>query len=112
MKAWKWTRRFGCDVDVREGEVHQHRLAAPDAAPQIDSGRALPAGSEQARQESGPLPPVAGEPVERRHRPRLCRVGLELVGGNQLVICSPNRANHRADGPLGLFTRLRVPVKL
>ena len=27
-------------VDVREGEVHQHRFAPPDTAPQIDSGRA------------------------------------------------------------------------
>ena len=39
MKAWKWTRRLASIASVLVEEVHQHRLAAPDPAPEVDALR-------------------------------------------------------------------------
>jgi hypothetical protein len=39
---------LGLDPDMLEREVHQHRLAAPDPAPQIDARRTRLALAEQA----------------------------------------------------------------
>ena len=81
---------LGLDVDVREGEVHQHRLAAADAAPQIDAGRAAIAAEPNSRESNPPLAHARCKPIERRDGARLRRIGLQLVGGNQLIVGDPD----------------------
>ena len=96
MKAWKWTRRFGLDVDVVEGEVHQHRLAAPDPAPQIDAAQArLPLAeqpAEQARRCSDFE--LAASRSSAATARCLRRIGLQLAGRDERGIGPPDGPAH------------------
>ena len=75
---------LGGRVDVVERQVHQHRLAAPDPAPQIDPAARRGLAAEQARQEAGAGAPDRGaEAVERGGRPGLVGIGLELARRDQ-----------------------------
>ena len=102
---------LGLDVDMVEGEVHQHRLAAPDPAPQIDAGRAVAALAEQPREEAAARSQVGGEPVERRDRACLRRIGLQFARRDQRGVGRADRSGHRL-GAFGRCTRFSVPVKL
>ena len=99
------------DLDMGEGEIHQHRLAAPDAAPEIDAGGTLGLRPEQPLEEAA-LVETIREAVECCNRSRLCRIGLQLMRGNQNVVGDPYGSTHRECGPLGRFTFLSVPLKL
>ena len=86
MNSWKWTRRFRFDRDGVESQVHQHRFAAADAAPQIDAARRWRRLAGQPRPQAmllAQLLEIGGEPVERQHRPALVLIGLELAGVEQ-----------------------------
>ena len=102
---------LGRDGDALERQVHQHRLSPPDAAPQIDAGRPIPVSAKEPGKQSGPVLKSAGKAVERRDRALLCRVRLQFVRGDQLVVGRPDRARHRV-GAFGRFTFFSVPLKL
>ena len=64
-----------------EGEVHQHRLAAPHPAPEIDPARGLGPAPEQSPKQPGPaIGQFTGQPVERSNRALLVGIGLQLSG--------------------------------
>ena len=99
------------DGQRADEQVHQHRLAASHAAPQIDAGRPIPVSAKEPGKQSGPVLKSAGKAVERRDRALLCRVRLQFVRGDQLVVGRPDRARHRV-GAFGRFTFFSVPLKL
>ncbi len=109
MNAWKWTRRLASIGDMLERQIHEHRLAAPDAAPQIDAGGPVAASLEEPRKKIRFLH-ARRQPVERRHRPRLRRVGLQLACLHQLRISAADRSDHA--GALRSRMRFNVPLKL
>ena len=47
---------LGVNVEMVEGQVHQHRLAATDAAPQIGAAGAAALTAEQAGEEAALVP--------------------------------------------------------
>ena len=80
------------DRAVVEGEVHQHRLAAPDPAPQIDAGYPLGLVAQQTGEQSAvPAGRRCFQPVERRYRAGLRRIGPKLARGDQRGIGRPDR---------------------
>ena len=58
---------LGLVGDRLEGEVHQHRFAAPDPAPQIDAGRRAPAAGERERK---PRRGISASSLRARRAPR------------------------------------------
>ena len=99
MNSWKCVRRLARDGCCREEQVHQHRLAAPDPAMEVDPARSrrgcglaaeAEAGEEAARGRrgrrrapappargragpaAGPRPPGPGRAGSRRARAKLC----------------------------------------
>jgi len=98
------------DRNMIEGEVHQHRFAAPDAAPKVDARGAVIARPEQVRKQSL-RPKSRGETVERFDSSRLCGIGLQFAGLEERGISRADRSSHRA-GAFGRFTRFSVPLKL
>ena len=97
---------LGLHVDVVEGEVHQHRFAAPDPAPQIDAGGPAARLAEQPRQQAAVLRNAGREAIERRDRARLRRIGFQLARRDQRGIGRPVPVRSSA-GRLGLFTRFK-----
>ena len=89
MNSWKWTRRLRRIVDAVEEQVHQHRLAAPDAAPQIDAARRLGLAAERAPQHAAALRRRFELGLRARRAgaaaARLFGIGAELAGGDQRV---------------------------
>src|SRR5262249_44555803 len=102
---------LGMNVDVGEGEVHQHRFATTDPAPQIHAGGLLVRWTDKASEEAT-VAHARRKPVERDHSASLRRIGLPLMGGHQGVVGDPYGSAHRADGPFGRFTRFSLPLKL
>ena len=96
-------------MDVREGEVHQHRLAAPDAAPEIDASGTVGPVAEPFTQEPA-LNEARSEPVERGDRTLLRGIGLELACAKEPGIGPPDGAAHA--GALRSRMRFSVPLKL
>ena len=112
MKAWKWTRRLGSIGDMVEGEVHQHRLAAPDAAPQIDAARAALPLVEQLAEEAAAAR-SASSPASRSSAAtaRSCAgSGFSSPGSDQRGIGPSDRSAHA--GAFRALMRFSVPVKL
>jgi phage gp46-like protein len=74
-------------------QVHQHGLAAPDAAPEIDALRPARSFAEQALQESAAataalqLPLKAGEADGSG---LLLRIGAQLARGNERAVLVEN----------------------
>ena len=102
---------LGLDRNVGESEVHQHRLAAPDPAPEINTDGAIFLRSEKSREEAAVVE-ARGQPVERSDSVRLRLVRLQFVGGNQLLVRSAYGSGHLAEGPFGRVTFFSVPLKL
>ena len=100
------------NVDMLEREVHQHRLAAADATPEVNARRPLLPGAEEARKKPFAILDSVREPVERGDCALLRGIGLQLVRGNQSVVGDPYGSAHRDEGPLGRFTFFSVPLKL
>ena len=97
-------------VDRLEGEVHQHRFSAPDAAPHVDAARRRGLAAEQAAEE--PLARAAqilGETVERLDRMALVGIRLEFARLHQRRIGLADVAGHLVSR--GSRTRLSVPWK-
>jgi hypothetical protein len=99
-------------VDMLEGEIHQHRLSAPYAAPQIRPRRSLLPRTEDAREQAGAILQTIRKAVEGCDGTFLCGIGPQFVRGNQGVVGGPYGSAHRDEGPLGRFTFLSVPLKL
>ena len=77
--------RFG--GDVVEGEVHQHGLAAPHPAPQVDAAHGLRIAPQQlAQQPAASGGELARQAVKCFRRPPLVGVGTKLAGTQQLLI--------------------------
>ena len=96
---------FGLRVDFSIADVHQHRLAAPDRAPQVNAAGTTGPG-EISQQPAWPVE-VMRKPVERLDAASLRRIGPKLAAAQQPRISRSDRSGH----PRG-FTRLSVPVKL
>ena len=99
------------DDNSLERQVHEHGFAPPNAAPKVDTGKGIARRSEQPGEEAT-AGGIYDELVESSDGTRLRRIGLQLMGGNQLVVGGPNRTSHLDDGPLGRFTFFNVPLKL
>ncbi len=69
-------------------QVHQHRFAAPDAAPHVDALRTgLPAAEELRQQPARPLRlQFLLQPVQPQHRRALVGIGLQFPGGDQPLV--------------------------
>ena len=103
---------LAADGQALEEQVHQHRLAAPDIAPQVDAARAIGPLAERAPQDR----PAFGDgfefvlqPVEPRGGGGLVGIGAKFARRDQRVVSGEDRG-HRSDGG-GLDLR-SVPVKL
>ncbi len=99
---------FRRDRQMIERKVHQHRFAAPDAAPQVNTSGTIPAFREQTREEARAS---VVEPVERRHRRFLGGVRLQFTSGEELGIGPSDRTAHWL-GAFPRLTRFSVPLKL
>ena len=98
-------------VDMVEGEVHQHRLAPADAAPQVDPGkRGLLLAEQLAEQARPAVLQLRRKPIERRDRALLRRIGLELPCPDQFLVGAAYRPAHA--GAFRSLMRFSVPVKL
>jgi hypothetical protein len=102
---------LGRDCDMLERQVHQHGFAAPDAAPQVNARGPIALRAEQARKETAGIGDASGQAVERRNRALLCRIRLQLMCGNQLLVSRADRRRHLV-GALGRFTRFSVPLNV
>ena len=87
---------LGLVGDGLEGQVHQHRLAAPHPAPQIGAAGRLARPAREPPDDAAPARDF-GEPgrqrVERRDRALLVRIGLELAGGDQRPVALGDRGH-------------------
>jgi hypothetical protein len=66
---------LGFDIDVIEGEIHEHRLAAADAAPQIDSVATRFPPSQEPVQQPLARGQRKSKAIEGEDPAKLCRVG-------------------------------------
>ena len=84
-------------------QVHQHRLAAPDAAPQVDAARparGLRNSCEQAARRLGfELALQRVEPLGGR---RLLGIGPQFAGGDQRVVAGKHSA-HQSRGRIASY---------
>src|SRR5688500_20410738 len=104
---------LGPNPSMIERQVHQHRLAASDPAPEVDAALlawlAAKHAAQQPRPAAGKLP---RQPVERLDRALLLGIGPQFPRCYQRGVGRADRARHSLAGVLARFTRLSVPVKL
>jgi hypothetical protein len=91
MNSAKWNAPLPLDGEMSEEQVHQHRLAATDAAPKVHAAgrrRLAPHQSPKRAAALGGDLQLGRERVEARGGGALIGVGAQLAGGDELVVGS------------------------
>jgi hypothetical protein len=74
---------LGFDVEIVERQVHQHRLAAPYAAPEIDAARRFFLAKQLLEEASVLASGIATEAIQRLDGTLLVFVRLQFARRNQ-----------------------------
>ena len=94
---------FALDCDAAEEQIHQHRLAATDPAPQIDPALIMRPGPAQPLPEPGRLGAahifeLGLQTIEPDCSVKLLRIGSQLASCDKLLVTRQNRSHRGAVG--------------